>query len=130
ERLMLRRTANSEESSAPPPENPSFGEAGRRIRLEVDRKILFLDPDEIICCESDGNYCRIIIERCKSILLTNLLKSVGMLMGDHQFLLAHKSYIVNLKKIRESHRVGHYLLLSNDKHTPVSRQLRGYFMDR
>src|SRR5690606_38237830 len=63
ERLMVRRTTNSEENSAPPPENPPFGEAGRRIRLEVDRKILFLDPDEIIYCESDGNYCRIFLER-------------------------------------------------------------------
>jgi len=130
ERLVMRRATNTEEHPPLLPETPPFMEAGRRIRLEVDRKILFLEPDEIIYCESDGNYCRIFLERGKSLFLTKQLKAVGKLLPEQQFLRAHKSYIVNLKKIREYHRIGHYLLLSNDKHIPVSRQLRGYFMDR
>lgn len=130
ERLVLRRGNKAEEEPSILPETPPFGEPGMRIRLEVDRKILFLKPDEIIYCESDGNYCRIFLERGKSLFLTKQLKAVGMLLPEQQFLRTHKSYIVNLKKIREYHRIGHYLLLSNDKHIPVSRQLRGYFMDR
>lgn len=130
ERSAERRSNNGEDHISMPIVTPQFGEGEDLIRLEVDRKILFLKPEEIIYCESDGNYCHIYLERGKSLFLTQKLKAVGLLLPRQQFLRTHKSYIVNLHKIKEYHRVEHYLLLSNGKHIPVSRQLWSYFMSR
>ena len=110
----------------PKPTSP-LTEIETRIRLDVDRKVLFIEPADIIYCESDGNYCRVYLERDKSIFLTRKLKAVGLLLPPQQFLRVHKSYIVNLKKIKEYHRVENYLVLNTDKYIPVSQKLRGYF---
>lgn len=129
-RLAIRRGKNDEEELSILPETPSFGESESLIRFEVDRKVLFLKPHEIIYCESDGNYCHIFLEGGKSLFITQQLKAVGMLLPPQTFMRTHKSYIVNIHKIKEYHRVEHYLLLSNDKQIPVSRQLWSYFMSR
>lgn len=130
ERLLVRRRKKEGEEGPTLPETPSFGEGESRIRLKVDRKVLFLEPDEIIYCESDGNYCHIYLEGGKSLFLTQQLKAVGKLLPTPQFLRTHKSYIVNIHKVKAYHRVEHYLMLSNDKQIPVSRQLWSYFMSR
>lgn len=130
ERLSVRRGKNEGDELPILPETPPFGENKSRIRFEVDRKVLFLEPDEIIYCEGDGNYCHIYLEGGKSLFLTQQLKAVGMLLPPQLFLRTHKSYIVNIHKVKEYHRVEHYLMLSNDKQVPVSRQLWSYFMSR
>lgn len=129
-RLAERRGNGGADEQTFRHETPPFGNGDSRIRFEVDRKILFLEPDDIVYCESDGNYCHIYLELGKSLFLTQQLKAVGLLLPPEKFLRTHKSYIVNLNKIKEYHRVEHYLLLSNGKHIPVSKRLWGYFMNR
>lgn len=130
ERLAARRGHGGTIEQSPLSDTPPFGAGDPRIRFEVDRKILFVEPDDIIYCESDGNYCRIYLEDGKTLFLTRQLKAVGLLLPPEQFLRAHKSYIVNLHKIKEYHRIEHYLMLGNGKYIPVSKHLRSYFMSR
>lgn len=130
ERLSKRRVLNDGEKRSILPEPPKFDKNEDRIRLEVNRKVLFLKSDEIIYFEGDGNYCQTYLENGESIFLTQQLKSVSLLLPPQLFLRTHKSYIVNIQKIKEYHRVEHYLLLSNNKQIPVSRRLWSYFMNR
>lgn len=130
ERLAARRSNSEADKQLAPSEIPSFCNDDSRIRFEVDRKIVFLEPDDIIYCKGDGNYCHIHLEQGTPLFLTQQLKAVELLLPPEQFLRAHKSYIVNLSKIKEYHRVEHYLLLSNGKHIPVSKQMWGYFIHR
>lgn len=101
----------------------------KKIKLSVDRKIVFLDPEEIIYCESDGNYCRVFLEEKKEIFLTQKLKYLEEILPDHMFYRVHNSYIINLLKIKEFHKTENYFLLTNDAVIPVSRQRRSDIMD-
>lgn len=105
-------------------------EENTRVSFEVDRKIVFLAPDDIIYCHADGNYCHVFLERDKKLFLTRQLKEVSGLLPQARFLRIHKSYTINLSKVQEYHRVEHYLLLSNGKHIPVSKPMREFFMNR
>lgn len=101
----------------------------KKIKLSVDRKIVFLDPDEIIYCESDGNYCRVFLEGKKELFMTQKLKNVEDLLPDHMFYRVHNSYIVNLLKIKEFHKNENYFLLTNNAIIPISRQRKNDIMD-
>lgn len=130
ERLAEHRDniGNNEQSASHLSKAQQFAESGSCVRFEVDRKILFVEPNDIIYCEADGNYCHVFLEEGKTLFLTRQLKEVGIVLPQQQFLRTHRSYIVNLNKIKEYHRVEHYLLLSNGKYLPVSRSMQGFFM--
>ncbi len=104
-------------------------EISKKIRLSIDRKIVFLDPEEIIYCESDGNYCRIFLEGQRSLFITRKLKYMEEILPDRVFYRVHNSYIVNLFKIKEFHRDENRFLLTNDAVIPVSRHKRNDIMD-
>lgn len=127
QRLVKRKQNKSGESSLFHSSHNQLVEHENRVRFEIDKKIVFIDPDEIIYCKGDGNYCHIYLEQNKTLFLTRQLKAVGELLPKQKFLRTHKSYIVNLSKINEYHRVEHHLLLSNGKHIPVSKQLWKHF---
>lgn len=101
----------------------------KKIKLSVDRKIVFLDPDEIIYCESDGNYCRVFLEGKKELFMTQKLKNVEDLLPNHMFYRVHNSYIVNLLKIKEFHKNENFFLLTNNAVIPISRQRKNDIMD-
>lgn len=128
ERLAERSDKMEDNEQLAPSEIQSFHENAHRIRFEVDRKILFVEPDEIIYCEADGNYCRVLLENDKSLFLTRQLKAVGLLL-PRQFVRTHKSYIVNRDKIREYHRAERCLVLSNGKQIPVSKLMHRFFVN-
>ena len=65
ERILLRYNANSSQ---------------RKITLNTDGKLLFLDNDDILYAESDGNYSTIYLSDGQKIVLTKKLKEVGELL--------------------------------------------------
>lgn len=104
-------------------------EISKKIKLSIDKKIIFLDPDEIIYCESDGNYCRVFLEGQKSLFLTRKLKYMEELLPGRLFYRVHNSYIINLLKIKEFHKNDNQFLLTNDAVIPVSRHKKNDIMD-
>jgi two-component system LytT family response regulator len=106
------------------------GQGGaKKIKLYVDRKIVFLDPEEIVYCESDGNYSRVFLEGRKEIFLTQKLKYLEEILPEQIFYRVHNSYIINLMKIKEFHKNDNYFILTNNVSIPVSRQRRNDIMD-
>lgn len=132
ERLAAHRNnaGNAEKQARQLRDASPFGDGNPRVRFEVDRKILFVEPSDIIYCEADGNYCHVFLEQGEKLFLTRQLKEVGLLLPPKQFLRVHKSYIANLEKVREYHRVEHHLLLSDNKRIPVSKPMREFFMNQ
>lgn len=102
----------------------------RKVKLTLDKKIVFIDPNEIIYCESEGNYCRIIMEKDSDLFLTQNLKRVSELMPPHQFYRVHNSFLINLDKVKEFYKNEGYIVLENDIRIPVSRQKRNEILGR
>ncbi len=114
ERILLRYNANSSQ---------------RKITLNTDGKLLFLDNEDILYAESDGNYSTIYLADGQKIVLTKKLKEVGELLPADSFFRIHNSYIINLNKIKEFLKTDGYVILKSNHKIPVSRQKKSDFLD-
>lgn len=108
----------------------TVGIGPKKIKFSVDKKIVFIEPNSIIYCESDGNYCKVILEDNKELFLTQKLKQVAELIPDDLFYRVHNSYLINLSKVKEFHKNEGYIVLDHNIKIPVSRQKRNEVLDR
>lgn len=93
-----------------------------RIALATKESIEFVDPQEIISCSSDSNYTMIYLDGDRKKLISKTLKEVEQWLSPYGFFRTHHSHLVNVSHIKEYVRAdGGYLLLSNNKEIPVSR---------
>jgi len=102
----------------------------KKIAINTDGKLLFLDPAEIIFVESDGNYSSINTVDNKKIVLTKKLKEVNSLLPSNDFFRIHNSYVVNLNKVKEFYKTDGYVITENNHKIPVSRQKKSEFLDQ
>ena len=101
----------------------------KKITLNTDGKLLFLESDEILYAESDGNYSTIFLIDGQKIVLTKKLKEVNALLPQDSFFRIHNSYIINLNKIKEFLKTDGYVVLKSNHKIPVSRQKKSDFLD-
>ncbi|MFD2100360.1 LytR/AlgR family response regulator transcription factor [Flagellimonas iocasae] len=101
----------------------------KKITINTDGKLLFLNSDDILYAESDGNYSTIFLTDGQKILLTKKLKEVNTLLPDNSFFRIHNSYIINLNKIKEFLKTDGYVVLESNHKIPVSRQKKSDFLD-
>jgi two-component system LytT family response regulator len=102
----------------------------KKINVTNDGKMIFLNPDDIIYCESDGNYCTIYLENKEKIVLSQKLKFMEEKLAQLQFFRIHNSYLINLNKVKEFHKTDEYVVLTNQVKIPVSRQKKSTFLDK
>lgn len=101
----------------------------KKITINTDGKLLFLESEEILYVESDGNYSTLFLEDGQKILLTKKLKEVNQILPQESFFRIHNSFVVNLGKIKEFLKTDGYVILSTNHKIPVSRQKKSDFLD-
>lgn len=104
--------------------------SNKRIAIPVDGKLVFLHPEEVLYCESDGNYCKIFLENEKSLFVSKKLKEIQAILPEDKFYRVHNSYVVNMKRIREYLKQEGYVMLDNGKKIPVSRNKKSSFLEK
>ena len=102
----------------------------KKITINTDGKLVFLEPNDILYAESDGNYATLFLQNNKQIVLTKKLKEVGEMLPDDSFFRIHNSFIINLNKIKEFLKTDGYVVLENNKKIPVSRQRKSDFLGK
>jgi len=102
----------------------------KKISVSCDGKIIFLNQDDIVYCESDGNYCSIFLENKEKIFISQKLKFMEEKLQDMCFFRIHNSYLINLNKVKEFHKGDDYVVLSNNVKLPVSRNKKSNFLDQ
>ncbi|MBK6978179.1 MAG: response regulator transcription factor [Cytophagaceae bacterium] len=102
----------------------------KKINISCDGKIYFLESHEILYCESDGNYCNVFLENGQKLFLTQILKNIEEKLPKSIFYRVHNSFVVNLNKVREYQKNEGYLVLTNGKHVPVSRNKKNLFIEK
>lgn len=101
----------------------------KKITINTDGKLLFLESDEILYAESDGNYSTIYLEDGQKLVLTKKLKEVNAMLPVDSFFRIHNSFVVNLGKIKEFLKTDGYVVLKSGQKIPVSRQKKSDFLD-
>lgn len=104
-------------------------EKQKKITFNTDGKLVFLENDQILYAESDGNYSTIYLTDGHKIVLTKKLKEVNELLPSDSFFRIHNSYIINLTKIKEFLKTDGYVILESNHKIPVSRQKKSDFLD-
>ncbi|WP_298923254.1 LytTR family DNA-binding domain-containing protein [uncultured Allomuricauda sp.] len=108
----------------------SKASAPQMLQIPVNGKILFIRANDIIYCESDGNYSKIYLESSENLYVSKKLKELeDMLMGS-TFFRVHNSYIIHTLKVTEYLRTENYVVLSNKKKIPVSRLKKEAFLNK
>jgi two-component system LytT family response regulator len=109
--------------------NFNANEKHKKITFNTDGKLVFLESEEILYAESDGNYSTIYLSDGNKIVLTKKLKEVNELLPNDSFFRIHNSYIINLTKIKEFLKTDGYVVLQSNHKIPVSRQKKSDFLD-
>ncbi|WP_456441990.1 LytR/AlgR family response regulator transcription factor [Psychroserpens sp.] len=110
ERLdILKQTLNS------PEKKPD------KISLHTLDKIIIVNLDDIIRCESDSNNTMFHLQDGRKVFVTKTLKYFADMLKPYGFLRVHQSHLVNLQCISAFIKTdGGYLMLKNGKSVPVS----------
>ncbi|MEH6537042.1 MAG: LytTR family DNA-binding domain-containing protein [Psychroserpens sp.] len=102
----------------------------KKITINTDGKLIFLDIDDILFVESDGNYCTIVTNKQQNIVITKKLKEVDAILPEHYFFRIHNSFIINLSKIKEFIKSEGYVVMESNHKIPVARQRKSDFLEK
>jgi len=102
----------------------------KKITINTDGKLIFLDVDDILFVESDGNYSTIVTNKQQNIVITKKLKEVDAILPEHYFFRIHNSFIVNLNKIKEFIKSEGYVIMQSNHKIPVARQRKSDFLEK
>ena len=102
----------------------------RRISINTDGKLIFLDVDDIIYVESDGNYSTLFLQNQKKLVVTKKLKEIDAILPEDYFFRIHNSYIINLNKIKEFIKSEGYVVMDGNHKIPVARQRKSDFLEK
>ncbi len=102
----------------------------KKISLHTLDKIIVVDLDDIVRCQSDNNYTQFFFQDGSKILVTKTLKSFSDMLKNYQFLRVHQSHLVNVKYVKAFMKSdGGYLVLKDKNTVPVSVRKRAEVID-
>lgn len=101
-----------------------------KMVLEVPKGILFVSHDDIILFEADGMHTKVYMKNNESQLICKPMKHfVDQLEGKPIFYKPHRSFLVNLKYIKElSKKDGFHLIMENNKTIPIAKEKKDEFL--
>jgi len=103
----------------------------KRIALHTQDKIYVIAIEDILRCESDGNYTHFHLLDKSKLLVTHTLKEYDELLSPLGFLRVHQSHLVNLSQVKEfNKRDGGYLVMKDGSAVDVSTRKRQEVIDR
>ena len=102
-----------------------------KIGMPVADGILFVEFKEVIVMEADGMYTKIFFKETPMQIISKPLRFfVDALSNNHIFYRPHRSYLINIKHIKQFVRKdGNYILMDNDMAVSISKEKREEFLE-
>ncbi|MBK6937387.1 MAG: response regulator transcription factor [Chitinophagaceae bacterium] len=102
-----------------------------KIPLSTSGGLLFVKLNDIMYCESSGNYTSFFLNDEKKIVVSRQLGEYEKLLPDSTFIRIHDKYIINLYYIKEYIKgSGGDVMLENGKELPVATRRKEDFLAR
>ncbi len=93
----------------------------KKISLYTQDKIIVVNIENIIRCQSDNNYTIFYFNNGTKTLVSKTLKHYADMLKTHGFLRVHQSHLINKSEIKEFIKSdGGYLILKDNANIPVS----------
>lgn len=100
-----------------------------RLCLPTLKGFIVLKLEEIIYCEAERGYTTFHLEKNKRVTVSKPLLDYENLLQDASFLRIHKSFLVNLRHVKEYQRgEGGVVIMTNDMEIEVSRRKKDQFL--
>jgi two-component system LytT family response regulator len=94
-----------------------------RIALPSAQEIKYVNPADIIRCESSNNYTTFYFSSGQKLVVSKPIYFYEELLEDYNFIRCHQSHLVNKKYITSLVKEdGGYLLLKDNTQLPISKQ--------
>ncbi|GAB3950967.1 hypothetical protein GCM10028805_30120 [Spirosoma harenae] len=102
-----------------------------KIAVPYQQGVIFLPVGEIIYCESDSNYTKVITTQNRQYLLTRTLCEVQEVLEERNFLRIHRQYVINPDQIKLFMKgKGSYVVMTNEVSIPVARNQKEKLVQR
>ncbi len=103
----------------------------KKIALPQLGGISFIEVDDVVSLQADSNYTIIHMNNMKKLVISKTLKDFEDLLGQTQFARIHKSYIVNLRYIKEySTTDGGIVKMTDGNQWSISRRQLDVFLEK
>lgn len=106
-------------------------QTNKKIALPTINGLVFMPVQNIVRCESTGNYTKIFFTDRKQLLVSKPLKEFEELLTDVDFFRIHNSHLINLQQM-ESYIQGEggFALMSDGTQVEVSRRRKADFLKK
>lgn len=103
----------------------------KKIALPQLGGIVFIELEEIVSLQADSNYSIIHLQNMQKKVISKTLKDFEELLDTNQFVRIHKSYIVNLRFVKEySTTDGGIVKMTDGNHWSISRRQLENFLEK
>lgn len=103
----------------------------KKVALPQLGSISFIEVDDIVSLQADSNYTIIHMKDMQKLVISKTLKDFEDLLDEGQFARIHKSYIVNLKYIKEYSTIdGGIVKMSDGNQWSISRRQLDMFLEK
>jgi two-component system LytT family response regulator len=120
-RLLLQHLLETIAKKSPP----------KKIALPQLGGISFIEVDDMVSLQADSNYTIIHMKDMHKLVISKTLKDFEDLLDDDQFARIHKSYIVNLKYIKEYSTIdGGIVKMTDGNQWSISRRQLDMFLEK
>ncbi len=75
-----------------------------KIRLNTRTGYFLIDPDDLVYCMADGNYCHLFLTNGKTEITTQNLGTVEKMLEKQNFLRISRSYLLNMNYLSKVDR--------------------------
>ena len=92
----------------------------KKIVLRTSESIHLVNVQDIMHCQSDGNYTNIYLQGGKKLIVSRTLKEFEQMLEPYGFFRLHQSHLMNLNYLDHFNREREHVVLRNDTSLPVS----------
>ncbi len=96
------------------------------ISVKADHKVTLIKCADIVYVESDSEYVRFVLEDGSKIMTLLRLKNVEMMLPSDMFMRVHRSYIINMRRIKSYSKGKVYV--GEGVELPIGENYRDSFM--
>ncbi|CAL1516846.1 LytTR family DNA-binding domain-containing protein [Chitinophaga sp. MM2321] len=103
----------------------------KKIALPTINGLVFMPVQNIVRCESTGNYTRIFFTDKKNLMVSRPLKEFEELLTEVDFFRVHNSHLINLQQMQSYIQgEGGFALMSDGTQVEVSRRRKADFLKK
>lgn len=100
-----------------------------KIAIHSIDGIEFINKKDVLYCEADVSYTTFFLENDKKVVSTNNIKKVESILLENNFFRLHKSFIVNIDKIKKVYKTeGGSVMMQNEVVISIARRRKDEFM--